>query len=337
MSRSINHKRGAALVIALWVILLLTLLVGGFAFEMHVEADIVSYYRKRLKAQHIARSGVELSKVILSKMDEVDEELQGANDDEEALLVGVVNLSRGVAIRELTRTIGEGTLTLTIEPEEGRRGINELTDADWEEILDQANIPQDQWADIIDSFFDWTDEDDLARLNGAESDDPFYEERGYQVKNAKLDTVDELLLIKHFDEELLYGSPPGVDEEDRITGIAGWLTAWSHGKINVNTASREVLMTLRDIDEFAVDDILEYRVGVDGEAGTRDDGFESVQDAIAQTGMNPSIADRLTVRDIHFLRITSIGDVGGVKAGVWAVIRVEGDQLLPLYWREEQL
>jgi len=332
------HKRGgAALIIALWVILLLTLLVGGFAFEMHVEADIISYYRKRLKAQYIARSGVEISKVILAKLADVDDELRGADDEEEALLVGVVNLSRGVAIRDLTRNIGEGTLTLTIEPEEGRRGINDLSEDDWEEILDQANVPQERWANIIDSFFDWLDEDDLTRLNGAESDDAFYVDRGYKVKNAKLDTVDELLLIKHFDEELLYGSGTDVDAEDRITGIASWLTAWSHGKINVNTASREVLMTLRGIEEWAVEAILEMRVGVDGEAGTRDDGFESVQDAIAQTGMNPSLAERLTVRDVHFLRITSIGEVGGVKAGVWSVIRVEGDRLLPLYWREEQL
>lgn len=226
---------------------------------------------------------------------------------------------------------------MTIEPEEGRRNINQLTDEDWEEILDQANVPQERWAELIDCFLDWTDGDDLHRLHGAESDDPFYVQRGYKVKNAPLDTVDELLLIKGFDEEIVYGSPAGTDAEQTMHGIAYWLTAWSHGRVNVNTASREVLLTLPGIEDWAVDAILEQRVGLDGEAGTRDDGFRSVEEAIGLTGMNPALRSRITVSEVHYLRITSIGEVGGVKSAVWGVMRVEGDQLIPVYWREEQL
>ena len=100
-------------------------------------------------------------------------------------------------------------------PEQGRRNVNTLTDEDWEEILDQAGVPQEMWAELIDCFHDWTDEDDEHHLNGAESDDSFYEERGYKCKNAPLDTVDELLLIKGFTPAIVYGGPP----EDRARTV----------------------------------------------------------------------------------------------------------------------
>ena len=328
---------GSALIAALWVVLLVSLLIATVAFDLHVETDVLSYYRKRVKAQYAAQSGMELAKLIMLKMEQATEDEVGIDDSEEQMLTAAWNLKRGVAIRGMTRQIGEATLRLDVVPEEGRRNVNQLTDEDWEEILDQANVPQERWAEIIDCFMDWTDEDDLRRLHGAEADDPFYVQRGYEPKNAPVDTVDELLLIKSFDEELLFGSPSGTPPEEAIRGIGYWLTAWSHGRVNINTASREVLLTLPGLEDWAVDAILEQRLGPDGLAGTRDDGFDSVEQAIALTGMTQALRDRLTVTDVHYLRVTSIGEMDGVMAAVWAVMRVDGNRLVPVYWREEPL
>lgn len=333
-------RQGSALIVALWVILLITLLISSFAFDMHVEADITSYYRKRNKAHYIAQAGMELAESLLRRLSQVDEEALGADDEQEQLLIAAQNLRRGVGVQRLSRSIGEGTLSLDIVPEEGRRNINALSRedyADWEEILDQANIPEDRWPELIDCFNDWVDEDDLKRLSGAESDDPYYEQLGYVPKNGPLNTLDELMMIKGFDAEVLYGSPPGTPAEEAIRGIAPWLTVWSHGKVNVNTASREVLLTLPEIDEWAVDAILTERAGLDGVMGTRDDGFDSVDHAVGLTGMNPALRDLITVTDVQFLRITSVGEVGGVRSSIWAVMRMEGEQLTPIYWREEPM
>ncbi len=332
-----STQTGSALVVALWVILLLSLLLASFAFDMHVEADITAYYRRRVKAEYIAQSGLALAKVMLTRMADVQADDVGVDDDEEALLTATYRLSRGAAVRGLTREIGEGILSLDIEPEEGRRNVNQLSDEDWEEILDLANVPPERWPELIDCFNDWTDGDDVRRLHGAESDDPFYVDRGYRVKNAPLDTVEELLLIKGFDEEVVFGSPRGTPPDEAMGGIAYWLTAWSHGRVNLNSASREVLLTLPGIEEWAVDAIMEQRVGLDGEPGTRDDGFASVDEAIGLTGMNPALRDRVTVSDVHYLRITSVGEVGGVRSAVWSVLRVEGNQLIPVFWREGPL
>jgi general secretion pathway protein K len=328
--------RGSALIAALWTVLLLSLLIATLAFDLQVEAEILSHYRKRVKSQFIAQSGMALAKVVLAKMAEVAEDDMGATEEEEELLTAAYNLNRGVPIRNWTRDIGEGTLDLTIEPEEGRRNVNELTRADWEEVLDQANIPSERWDELIDCFLDWVDTSspDTHRLHGADSSDPFYVRRGYKVKGAPLDTIDELLLIKGFDEDIVFGSPPGTPPEEAINGIAYWLTTWSHGKVNINTASREVLLTLPDIEEWQVDEILELRLGLDGEWGTRDDG---IADLAEIAWLTPAVRQRLTVRDVHYLRITSQGEVGNVQNAVWGVMRVEGTELVPVYWREEPL
>ena len=78
-----------------------------------------------------------------------------------------------------------------------------------------ANIPSTEWDTMIDCLEDWIDENDLHGLNGAESDDPFYQERGYPVKNGPLDSVEELLLVKGWGPEILYGRPPD-EENDEI-------------------------------------------------------------------------------------------------------------------------
>ena len=283
----VQGESGSALIVVLWVLLLMSLMIVTFAYEMKIEGQITGYYRNRMKAEFTSRAGVEWAKVLLwrsMKATQDDEE-----EDELGAVIASINLNRGVAVSGLEHEIGGGKFTLDIVPEQGRRNVNLLSDEDWEEILDQANVPEDTWEDIIDCFTDWTDDNDLAQLNGAESDDEFYEERGYKCKNAPVDTIDELALIKSFDARILYGGP-GFDEDDSpITGIAQWLTAYGDGKVNINTASREVLLTLPGIDEFGVDAILEGRLGLDGESGTKDDGFTSIDQAMTQGGLDPSL------------------------------------------------
>lgn len=334
-----SSASGSALIVALWVLMILSLLVTSMAFEMQVEAGVASYYRKRTKAQYLAQAGVEWAKVVLNKdvkQGEGGEPLIEEGADEQ-LAVTAINLSRGVGVSGLVQELGDGTFTVDILPEEGRRNVNTLLEEDWKEILDQAGVPNDLWDELMDCFYDWTDPGDEHRINGAETDDPYYKDRGYEVKNANLDTVDELLLIKGFTEEIVYGGiAPGGDGEV-MTGIAGWLTTWGDGRVNVNTASREVLFTLPGIEEWVVEDILEKRLGVDGAGGTKDDGFESEDEVVAQTGMDPELKERITTRDRAYIRIVSVGEVQGVKSVVACIVQAGEGKVIPVFWREEMM
>ena len=338
----LGERGGAALIVALWTVLILSLLVSGLAYEMHIEAGITSHARKRLKAQVAARGGAEYAKFLLAKSFEASS-FEESDEEAESFRILAKNLERGIGISGIEVAMGPSTATVDILPEAGRRNVNMLQDEDWEELLDQAGVPEETWPDLIDCFMDFTDEGDEHRLNGAEEDDAFYKSAGYVPKNAPLDTVDELLLIKGFTPEIVYGGPPADPRGEPLRGIAHLLTTFGEdGKVNVNTASREVLMTLtggdgRMMDEWVVEDLLRERLGEDGLPNTKDDGFASVQEAIAKSGMDPALADQISVSDRRYVRVVSIGDSNGVRMGVWAVFEVDRNKVIPLYWREEQM
>jgi len=328
------------LIVALWVLLILSLLIGSFAYDMQVEANITSFYRKRLKSQFVARAGLEYAKLFLAKS--LTAKKEGPEDDEdEDTYVKAMNLQRGMGLSGVSQNVGQGKFTLDILPEAGRRNVNKLTDDDWEEILDQANVPQEKWAELIDCFNDWVDSDDAQRLNGAESDDPYYVQRGYKCKNGPLDTVDELLLIKGFTQSIVFGGPAEDPKAEPYLGIAQVLTTWGDGKVDVNDAVQKVLMTIPGMEDYDVQDIIDGRKGLDKQEGTKDDGFESVDEVISKLGVSGALAqkirDRITTTAGGVYRIISIGEVQGVKSGIWCVMRLDQTGTTPLFWREEDM
>lgn len=103
--------------------------------------------------------------------------------------------------------------------------VNLLSSEGCEELLASGNVPGSDWPQLIDCVFDWIDADNEHRLNGAESDDPYYVSRGYSVSNAPLAKVTDLLLVKGFDHAILYG---GTNQSGVVlTGIVYRLTTWS--------------------------------------------------------------------------------------------------------------
>jgi type II secretory pathway component PulK len=177
-------RRGAALVVALWTVLILSLLIGGMAYEMHIEAGITSYARKRMKAQVAARGGVEYAKFLLAKSYDISA-FEGEDEEKEALRTLAKNLSRGIGVSGAQVEMGGSTAKVDILPEAGRRNVNKLGDEDWEELLDQAGVPEENWPELIDCFMDWTDAGDEHRLNGAEEGDAFTRSRATRRKTRR--------------------------------------------------------------------------------------------------------------------------------------------------------
>ncbi|NLB65689.1 MAG: general secretion pathway protein GspK [Lentisphaerae bacterium] len=318
----------------------MSLMVSGLAYEMHIQSGITSFARKRLKAQVAARGGAEYAKFLLAKSFEASA-FEESDEEAESFRILAKNLERGIGVFGIEVEMGASSATVDILPEAGRRNVNMLQDEDWEELLDQSGVPEETWPELIDCFMDFIDPGDEHRLHGAEADDGFYKSAGYEPKNAPLDTVDELLLIKGFTPAIVYGGPPTNPRDEPLRGIAHLLTTFGDGKVNVNTASREVLLTLtargRMLDDWVVDDLLRERLGEDGLANTKDDGFASVAEAISKSGMDPVLADKISVSDRQYVRVISIGDNNGVRMGVWAVFEVARNRVIPIYWREEHM
>jgi general secretion pathway protein K len=95
--------------------------------------------------------------------------------------------------------------------------------------------------DIIDAIKDWIDTDDDVTGGGAEG--AYYAglPRPYAAKNAPLDCIEELLMVKGISMELFYGTAESP-------GLVQCLTVFGEGegRININTAPKPVLMALTD-------------------------------------------------------------------------------------------
>lgn len=356
-------KRGSALVIVLWVITLLSVLIGGFAYEMHIEAKIVSYVRKKLKAEYLAKAGIEYAQALLAHSSEVKGKVDSDEMRAKWWYTNAKRLRQGYAALGINEALGEGSFTLDIMPEPALRNINALRDDDWERIFKLTGVPEDLWPELIDCFNDWRDPDDQPNLDGAESDDyylrldPPYKARGHAAKKAltttatqigtntavsattqaNLDTIEELLLIKGFTPAILYGGR--VDESDTnsvvMTGIADLLTAIPETgeQVNINAASKRVLMTLPGIDDILADAIVAEREmggnqGLTGGAQMGEDYFfTDVNNLFARVPdlgkLTPDEQQRLRAlvgTGSSVLRIRSTGRVHGVEYRITSML-----------------
>jgi general secretion pathway protein K len=332
-------RRGSALIVALWTVGLLAMFVGSFAFDAHVEARITSYYRKRTKADYLARSGVEIARMLMAKSEKVSEDVEPEKPDH--WYEDAKRLKQGAPVR-LEWPLGEGKVILEIASERARRNVNLLTrEEDWERVLEVAGIPEEMWASLIDPVLDWMDPDPNPRPgNGAETDD-YYSTLNppMRAKNGPLDTVGELLLVKGFTPAILYGgqlNPQAPGEAPRVvSGIEDLLTVYGGAQANANAASDRVLRTLPGLDDVLAGALVEARAGREGkQTFFKDD--RDLFDRFPELN-TPDMQKLLTTRKESFYRITSIGEVHGVRKQVWCIAQFVGGRqpLRLLRWREQ--
>jgi len=356
------RREGSALVLVLWVVGLMSMLVASFAFEAQIEARLTTYYRNRLGAEYLVRSGVEVAALLLEKSKDMSPGQQKeADDQEDRWFDAAKDLADGVEVSVEETLESGGTLHLSITPEPARININHLlakmsgaagVEHDfyedlWAGVLEVGGIPEEMWDELTDALLDWYDKDDTSRADGAEGRD-YYEELTppYKARDGNLDTIGELLLVKGFDRTILSGGSikagPFDDDVIPVSGIEDLLTTYGDGKINVLVAPRRVLAALPTQElgmggEIA-DRILEekrYLFEVSAESGglSKDD-LKEFRDEVRR--LNPRLTSGLISTSTRIWRLTMTGEVNGVKRQVWCIVE-RGTKATPvkiLRWRE---
>jgi len=349
-------RRGSALILVLWIIGILSMIVVSFAFEAHLEGKIVSYTRRKIQAEANAMSGFELAKSYLDHSREINGTETDTDKERDPRYNESSDLHYGRSVRierEFKTSAGDdaGSVTVDIEPIGSQRNVNKLTEEDWERLLEITGVPESYWPDIIDSFFDWIDEDDTARENGAESD--YYEdlEPPYVAANAPLADVRELLLIRGFTEALLTG---GVYDPDNrgdssvvvSNGIERLLTVYGDGKLNINSVPNspdglDALLTLPGVDDdLTAQAIIEEREeGHNLNASDDNDirAFTSMDDARErlENYLNGQEFHNFTSISSELFKITSIGRFGRISKRISVIVFPYDDQWRVLRWDEE--
>jgi general secretion pathway protein K len=310
-------EQGFALVIALLVMTLLVALLVEFVNEVYVDTSHSHNFVAQQQAAVISRSGID-GGVALLKISA-------------AMRAGKQYSSlREMWAQPITRDVGKGTISISIEEESGKLDLNSATsqtgtpDVFYQKAMQRLLQNQGLTQDLYDTLWDWVDTDDTPRPNGAES--AYYEtlKPPYLAHNNRLRTFEELGMVKGYTPEVLlmlrpfvtcYGSGPGLGPT---------------ASININTAPKEVLAALDDslVRGGTVQAILDYR---------KDHEIENIPQI---PGLPAAVAQALALKVVcqgTVYRIHAEGKVGDAVHVTEAVVtNVTGlvGQPTILYWRE---
>jgi len=292
--------RGAALMLSLWALFLLSVMIISWALDIDSRLKVSGNANRIMEAEAMACSGAEVALHPNVKP-------------------GSPNLVRRINARESyeARITGEG----------GRLNLNWIVAGEdparleiLRKYLENKGIDLNERDHMMDCLLDWVDPDNLVRLNGAE------ESEDYHPANTLLTRIDELKKVKGWAE---FTAVPGWDND---------FTLNSNGPVDLTWASRDVLLALPGTTEPLVDAFLQYRRGPDGIDGTDDDAkFKSLEDVRAALGFSPEqfkvLARLVGFRDPIF-RIVSVGKSGETTRVVQMVIRKVGAAPQMITWKE---
>lgn len=225
-----KRNNGIALVFVLIFTVAICTMVIFFHGKTIQYMDIFSGTQQAFLLENIAETGIEIGKSIIATdwktYDMVPEESPALKQKEYCL--GDFNLR--LKITDENAKINPNSLS-----EDEKSKINALIHEVFKRLFTVLGYPETMSASIL----DWIDEDGLQRPGGAESF--YYATAGfpYTPPNRNLYYPEEILLIKDFTEDVVFGNP-----EDAKKGLINFITSFSDGKINVNTCEPEVLSAL---------------------------------------------------------------------------------------------
>ncbi|PYL33096.1 MAG: hypothetical protein DMF38_12870 [Verrucomicrobia bacterium] len=304
-------RGGAALMLALWALFLLSAMIISWALDINSRLVVSGNAGRVLDAEAMASSGgdIALAEVALRPKDAPNSpNLHGRLGNQEGYDVQMRGECGRLDVKFLT--LGEDPAKLEIL----RRYLTlkgvELNDLDT----------------MMDSLLDWVSPGQgIHHLNACpETDD-------YRPPHAPLTSVDDLKKICGWAE---FTSKPGWDKDFTVCDQC-------NQGIDVAWASRDVLRALGIGDDY-VDRFLQLRAGPDGVDGTADDTqFISVQDALTRgLGLNSqqiSQLQNLIGFSFPVFRVVSIGKSGDVTRTVQMIVSGGGGlrgHPLVISWKE---
>jgi hypothetical protein len=293
-------RSGAALMLALWALFLLSAMIVSWALDIDTRMTLSGNANRVLEAEALACSGAEVA------------------------LHPAVKPGSSVLFQRKSRTQSFET---RITGEGGRLNLNWIVAGEnpqrlevLRKYLEIRGIELNDRDRMIDTLLDWVDPDNLVRLNGAE------DEGDYHPANALLTRIEDLKRVKGWEE---FTSNPDWDGDFTLT---------STGPIDLAWASREVLLALPGMTEPLVDQFLAIRRGPDGIDGTADDPefktLEDVQVALGFTAEQFKLLAGLVGFKDQVLRVVSVGKSGDVTRTVRMVIRKTGGAPQLVTWKE---
>jgi general secretion pathway protein K len=271
LSRPRNQKRqrGVALLMVLVALTILGAMTADFMETNEVYLANTVNQRDSLKAEYLARSGVNLSRLLLSVQPLFGKSLAFPFWQYADLVIAPFSDPEGGGMADMVGLnlagaegmgVEGGDFAVTIVDEDSKINVNlvgderlrdrmvqqlamltapEEYDSIFDRMLEGGGYAERE--EVICELIDWADPDeDLCDMSGSE-DPSYYQslDAEYERKNAPFDSLDELHYVKGIDDDFwtAFVDPDPTDPEQRV------LTVWGKGKVNVNSAPAQVLFS----------------------------------------------------------------------------------------------
>jgi len=279
--RKIPGQEGAALLVTLLTVVILTVTITEFLYSTWVDRSFASGFRDSTKALVALRSGVEAARRII---------IDDYNADSMAGQY-VDSLRENWAVSTLPIPVEDTYMFVTITDESSKIDLNRLATGGG--YPDQARIEAfrrllrilDLDPDVADYVRDW-----VTPNNEGPAKDAYYASlpNPYNCKKARLDSIEELRRVRGVTQEALNKMRP-------------FITIQSPGTVNINTAPQEVLMALDGDITFSLADAV-IRARNDMPFKTKNE----IQNIPGFTSIFPRISNLIDVRTDTFSMSASI-------------------------------
>ncbi|MCK5595594.1 general secretion pathway protein GspK [bacterium] len=287
------NKRGSILIITLWILAILSLLAISFAHHTAVGIKLTEYHISSLKNLYICKAGIKRVRCELN----TDKEYDSLNDSWSSNQEAFKNVC-----------VGDGAFTVSYQMEDDNKdmitvygmideerkiNINKLVKNG---VRDGVRLSQmkklfeilDIDTVIADYIIDWLDSDSDSQVDGEED---FYQGLSdpYHCKNDSIECLEEMYLIRGVTTEIFKKLKP-------------YITIYGDGKININTAGKEIFMSL-GMDDGLAQKILDYR----SQDGGEDDlySFKTLRSIIPNLDLTSKQKQTLTALIPGYLTVCS--------------------------------
>jgi general secretion pathway protein K len=245
------RDKGFALLAVLWIAAMLSVIAMSYATSARVDAEGARNILRRQKLDDALYSGLVFGEHEYEKYT-ANQGLSAKQEEIESTTGKELNLWYP-RFEPYNATIGGRTVFIRLRDLSGKMALSAVDSALMTRILEACGADEPTRNDIKNAWLDWEDEDDLHRLNGAETDFYLKTAGAYMAKNAEMENPEELLLVKGVTRELYYGTEeyPGLID---FLGMEG-----SSSVMDVNSAGPKAFLLVENLSSRDIENILALR------------------------------------------------------------------------------
>ena len=295
-----GRRRAFILISALWTLAFLTVLAVTLLAGVRQRIILFQRLEDRSRAQFAAEAGVKKAVAVL--LDDMENsqikltaqaKVRRMNNPGEFAGIPVGDLRVEVVHESMDDTSSDRAMLWGFADEQAKINVNTASS----DSLQRLIVEVLGWGDaeakgLADAIADWRDYG-RHEAQGFFSDDYYKNlEFPYGMKEQPFERPDELLLVKGVDRKI-------------YDALLPFVTVYGDGRVNVNTASKKVLVAL-GLDAGVADKVLKVRRGPDNVEATGDDHiFSHAFDVASETAKGIALEagearqiDALNARDL---------------------------------------